>query len=499
VELIQDMLLANESARTLSVTDDWGNWTFDTITSRVLQLKGRLGQADESALHNRIALICENSASYLVGLFAILEAGGTAVLIDPQLPGSRIRNMLEELDVRKVCLSGIRPEGLLGELEGQMQVWSEGRGDWQGEAGERVQYYPSGSRKPALILFSSGTSGKPKAIEWSHQGTLHNTASISEYMKPVTEDCFCIAKTLTHSSTLVGELLVAVCAGSRLIVKNPLVSPRTMIKRIVEEKASIVVVNPALLQLLTTAKPKDTATSLRLVYTAGGPVDKRLMKEAEEVFYPAKVLNLYGATEAGPRITAQRYDRENSYGAGHPLAGVELRIMHASGMPCAAEEAGVIHVRTPSLMLGYCGDPEATAAKVCNGWLNTGDIGYLDRNGELHIIGRSDDMIIRGGHNVDPGHVERVLKEANPEIRECLVFGCKSGLGGEKILCAVVADDRLGQETMLARCKPYLASYECPQEFLLWDQLPRTAGGKLSRALAIEQYNRQKEGVYRHV
>lgn len=489
MKFINDILFNNDMANSFSILDGQKLWNSSEIKNRALKLKGQLIKKGARILEP-VALVSENSSSFAVGLFGILEAGGTVVFIDPQLPIKRVENILEELNIKYVCASGNRPEQLMKDMNNnELIVLNEN--EWDGElCGHEIMY--KSVKDPVFILFSSGTSGKPKGIVHSHKSILNNVDAILNYMNPSKDDCFYLAKTMAHSSSIVAELLVGVQIGAKLIIKNPVVSPKKIINRLIEYKATILFLNPTLLKLINLTKKEETSTNLRLIYTCGAPVDKETVMETERLFMPARVLNLYGCTEAGPRVTAQRYEMETNYGfAGYPIKGVELKIVDAEGGICSANQSGTIMIKTTSMMLEYLNNKEATEKKIINGWINSGDNGYLNEEGELFVIGRADDMIIRGSHNVEPSHIESVISKM-PAIKECLVFGVKKTIGGEKIICAAVSDEIVNIDSVIQWCMPYLAAYEWPQEIVIWNKIPKTFSGKVSRKLAIEKYLSEK-------
>lgn len=481
------------------IQDDQGVWSRPQLCARVLALAARLKNAGVQ-IQDRVALVSENSSSFLVGFLGILAAGAVAAPLDPQLPAAVIEERLSQCAIPWICVSGIRPEkafGGLTQLPDGGVILSEARGDWgfDGQKSPVLEYFPLGAAEdPAVILFSSGTTGVPKGAVLTHKAMLTNIKAIVEYMKPTSADRFYIIKTMTHTATLTGEILAGLWVGAGLIARNPVVPPKVILKRIEDLKPTIMFANPTILRLLLKVKSeKFDLSSLRVVYTSGSVAAGELITEAAAFFYPAPVLNVYGLTEAGPRVTAQRLDRGilKPGSVGTPVQGVSLAIKNSAGALCAPYETGRIYVQTPSLMLKYWNDPKSTAIKIRDGWLDTGDLGYQDEDGDLFIVGRADEMIIRGAHNIDPYRIENVIRQV-PGVSNCLIFGVPDPVNGSRVICAVQKEGAavLNRQTIMAYCGQYLAPYECPQTICEWPALPATPSGKPSRKLAAEQYLR---------
>lgn len=490
--------------------DDAGEWKYIELNERVEELKASLLMSGVKPL-DRVAVICENSSSFIAALLSILSIGAAAVPIDPQIPYAPAFDLIIKCKAAHVCVSGLRPEknfaksGVTSEEEG-IQILSEARGHWkpqlesigeQGElsTGKRSQithWQPvSSDDVPALILFSSGTSGESKGAVLTHKAIIHNINAIIDYMLPSKRDIFYIAKTVVHCSTLIGELFIALKVGARIIMQNPVVPPTVILKRIDSHKPSIICVNPTLLKLLVMTNPsKYNVDSIRLIYTSGAIANEELLKRAKEYFGGARVLNVYGLTEAGPRVTAQRAGEKVKYGSvGKPILGVEVTVRDDMGNTCAPNSTGRVYVKSPSIMSGYISSDTVLKDKITDGWLNTGDLGYLDEDGDLFITGRADEMISRGSHNVDPNRIEREICKIKG-IAGCMVFGVPDKINGQNVVCAYVRETGscIKTEEIIEHLYNGLSAYEYPQSIVEWPELPKTPGGKLSRRLALEQY-----------
>lgn len=495
---IEDLLMDTGEEKSLfRCIDSQGIWNADMIRKRVEALREVLFMGDVKK-GEPVIVLTENGSAFLVGILGAMMAGAIAVPIDPQMPLHAVLNIISRVQAKIVCLSGKRPKNIFeGKSLREIKLLNEDKGEWECKESYNVTYPEYHSEEDnAFILFSSGTTGEPKGVVHTHKTILLNIDAIANYMSPASSDSFYIAKTMVHASTLTGEVLTALRAGSDLIALNPLVSPVTLLKRLEQYKPSILCVNPTILRiLLRTETEKYDTTSIRLLYTSGAVADAELINGIQKKFPSSSVLNVYGMTEAGPRLTAQVLGDEKKVGSvGKAIKGVKVFIYDDDGNEVKQGETGNVCVTTECLMQGYWKDEKATKEKIHGNQLITGDLGYFDEDNHLYIRGRADDMIIRGGHNVDPNHVESVVQQF-VGIEDCIVFGIPDILNGNRIICVYTSTEGMGIEKkkLLDYCAEKLAVYECPQELYCWEKLPKTVSGKLSRKLSVDQYNSQRK------
>ncbi len=436
-------------------------------------------------MNRKIGIVGENSIEYVKALLAVWRAGNCAVLLDWRLPAGQILDMLVLCGAEE-CYMDMRLKQDQFQGSSLKIHWMNVQNSSANVLSLKLyeDFFLPQSEEDALILFSSGTTGKSKGIVLSYRSIVLNSTAVAEYLQLEQNDCFYISKALSHSSTLVGELLVALRYRVRVILAPTIVPPRVALRTICEEQATILCVNPILLRLFAKTQERlQWDLPLRVIYTSGAVADRQLMLDARKVFGKIPVLDIYGLSEAGPRVSAQRIGSSDTPGSvGIPVQGVEVQVRSQQGGLCKPLEQGMIFVKTPSAMTRYLNNPSPCQA----GWIYTGDIGYLHKDGELFVLGRADDIIVQGAHNLDPNGIETILK-CCPEVEDCMVFGVEDSQYGHKAVCFYVATRDLEEELYLfARQK--LADYEIPKEFQRVGQIPVTVTGKRSRALARAKY-----------
>jgi long-chain acyl-CoA synthetase len=223
-------------------------------------------------------------------------------------------------------------------------------------------------------------------------------------------------------------------------------------------------------------------SSLRLAISGGASIPAPLLDAFEERF-GVVILEGYGLTETASTTTQNRSAVERRpYSVGKPLWGTQTQVWdeHGQPLPRGPNHVGEIVTRGMHVMKGYLNNPEATAEAITDGWLHTGDLGYIDEDGFLFIVSRKKELIIRGGYNVYPSEIENVL-HAHPAIAEAAVLGIPDERLGEEVLAAVIlrADKELDQAGLIAYCRERLAAYKYPRLIDFRSELPKNTLGKV--------------------
>jgi len=326
---------------------------------------------------------------------------------------------------------------------------------------------------PAMLAYTSGTTGRPKGAVLSHGNLLAGVEAVRLAWRWTGEDRLALALPLFHMHGLGVGLHGTLVAGASAVLV-PRFEPEALFDAVIGESATLFFGVPTMYARLA-ASPRVAALGrLRLCVSGSAPLDPALHRRIGAATGQA-VLERYGMTET-VMLVSNPYDGERRAGTvGWPLPGVELRLAGA------ADEAEIL-VRGPNVFSGYWDRPDATAeAFDADGWFATGDIGRVD-NGYLRIVGRAKELIITGGFNVYPREVEDVLL-AHPGVAEAAVVGVPSAEWGETVVAAVVraAGDDSDPDALIAWCRERLARFKCPREIRFVEALPRNAMGKVLR------------------
>lgn len=431
---------------------------------------------------SRVALIGENSIEYINLLVDIWNNGDCAVLLDSRIPLFTAIEMMHEAGVRKCFIEKtLLQENNTVVAEDIEFVEFERNGNSAHCIPDEIydKFRADYSHDEAVIIYSSGTTGVSKGVILSHFAINTNADAIIDYMRPNADDCIYIAKTLSHSSTLTGELTVALKSKMRAVVAPVVVPPRFVFNSIMQYNVSIVCVNPTLINMYADeAKHNEYfLSSLKTIYVSGSVLNDKIYNKTHDIFKNIKIYNVYGLSEAGPRLTAQREDCSKGNSVGKAIKGVEIAVVDEHGECVHCGERGIVHANTNSLYSGYVKGKEKNRS-LYKGWLNTGDIGYFDQYGELHIVDRTDDVIIIDSHKIYPNDIENKIL-LNCKVNECVVLAVN--YNEKDLLCCLYTAQTDLMRNIKTSLMKIVMPYEMPKIFIRVDSIPKSRNGKLVR------------------
>jgi acyl-CoA synthetase (AMP-forming)/AMP-acid ligase II len=464
---------------------------------------------------DRVAFFGKNSDAYFEVFFGASRMGGATTPINWRLAGPEVAYILQD---SRAPILFVGPEfvdtvkKIAGECPDLTPIIAveEGVSDWpvftawrdaQAAAPPQVALGPEDD---VLQLYTSGTTGRPKGVMLtsrnllSLQDVMDRTGA--EWAQWSPEDVSLIAMPIGHIGGT-GWGFWTLFRGAKGIVLRDFDAGR-ILDLIEREKINKLFLVPSALQAIVTHPRAREIDCQRLKYIAYGasPIPLALLRECVEVF-GCGFVQMYGMTETTGTIVALPPEDHTTDGsprmrsAGKALPGVELAILDPAGKGLAAHEVGEIAIRSPSNMKGYWNLPDATAATVDReGWLRTGDAGYLDEEGYLYIHDRVKDMIISGGENVYPAEVENAIY-GHPDVAEVAVIGVPSERWGEEVKAIIVPKPGRTprEDDVIAWARERIAAFKAPKSIDVIDAFPRTATGKVLRRQLREKYWQGRE------
>ena len=338
----------------------------------------------------------------------------------------------------------------------------------------------------AVLIFTAGTGGAPKAAMLTHANLLSNIeqAQAAAGHEILPSDVGLGVLPMFHIFGLNVVLGISLHAGASVILVERF-DPVSALETIRDRKVTVVLGAPTMFAALGDL-PRVNASdfaSVRLALTGAAPLPPEVATDFEERF-KLPLRQGYGLTEAGPIVTASVLDGDpRPFSIGTVLPGIEVRLIDEEGEDALEGDAGEIWVRGPNVFPGYWEDPEATAhAKTDDGWLRTGDVAIADDDGYLYLVDRAKDLIIVSGFNVYPAEVEDALM-AHPGVAEVAVVGVQHPHSGETVKAFVktASGAHLDEDQLIEHCLKRLARYKCPTKITFVDELPYGLGGKLLR------------------
>ena len=349
----------------------------------------------------------------------------------------------------------------------------------------------------AAVMYTGGTTGKPKGVMLSHMNLFSNGLGSQAVANMPTRSVTLHAAPTFHVAGT-GLILQAVARHSTNVIL-PMFEPKAVLEAIQNEGVIETFLVPTMLRMVL-AHPEfgnyDLSGLQHMMYGAS-PMDSTLLNKARQAMPSAGFLQAYGMTELSPTVTILTKDWHSDEGfesgkmmsAGRPLPMVEIRIVDGEDNTVPNGTRGEIVARGPVVMQGYWNKPEQTAQALRNGWMHTGDAGYMDDDGFVYVVDRIKDMIVTGGENVYSAEVEEALLQM-PQVAQCAVIGVPDEDWGERVHATVVVNDdaELTLDEVMAHCKTLIANYKIPRSVEIRDELPLSPAGKLLKYKLREEH-----------
>ncbi len=473
-------------------------WGHAKQYAAVLREKG-VGAGD------KVALLLPNTPHFPLAYFGALALGAVAVPVHALLKAEEIEFVLRDSGAKTlICAAPLLGEGAKGaELAGIPVLAVMDGGDATVEridqlALEAAPIEAMVPREPddtAVILYTSGTTGKPKGAELTHFNVTMNVAISAQHSFDITSDDIvlgCLPLFHTFGQTCCMDTAFYVGAT---VVLLPRFDGAEALRLLVEEKCTIFMGVPTMyIGLLEAAKTSDLRPQLKVALSGGAALPVAVLEKFAEVF-GTNVLEGYGLTETSPVATFNQKGFTPVPGTvGKSIWGVETEVAKAELddrielLPTG--ELGEIVIRGHNIFKGYLNNPEATAAAIVDGWFRSGDLGTKDEDGYIRIVDRKKDMVIRGGYNVYPRDVEEVLLR-HPNVGQVAVIGLPDPQYGEEVCAVVVPEGDLDPTALIAWSKEQLAAYKYPRKVFIAEAFPLGPSGKVLKRELVEIYKDQ--------
>ncbi|USK68550.1 long-chain-fatty-acid--CoA ligase [Peribacillus asahii] len=439
-----------------------------------------------------VALILGNSPEFLIAYYGILRLGAFAVPINPMFTQGEISYILDNSKAKAV-IAHSSVESKLSELTDKSKNITSviyAGASHQEWTWERLMETSSldfvspfiDQDDLAVILYTSGTTGKPKGAMLSHRNLASNAESISKLMELHDEDRVVAVLPMFHVFCMTVSLNAPIACGATVIIV-PRFSPFDVVNTIREEKGTMFVGVPTMYNFIYQL-PEATAedfSSIRLCISGGASIPIELLQNFQNKFN-VSILEGYGLSETSPLVAINPLKGTCKPGSiGIDIPGVQSKVVDEFGKELPRGEVGELVVQGPNVMRGYLNMPEATAEALIDGWLYTGDLARMDEEGYIYIVDRKKDIIIVGGYNVYPREVEEVLYQ-HPSIVEASVVGVPDEGYGESVKAYVVVKDKqLTIDDILHFCQDKLVKYKLPRQVEFLKELPKNSTGKILR------------------
>ncbi len=484
---------------TIATVDGDRTQTWREFENRIACFAGGLQKAGVSA-GDCVAILALNSDRYFEFMFAVPWAGGVFQPVNTRLAGpeivywlndsqarvlvvdssfaplvNEIRSQLTDVQTLIFIDDGAVPEGYMAyaELVGAAPIADAGRNN----------------DEVAGLFYTGGTTGRSKGVMLSHSNLVVNALQGVSVLDCRPRDHILHVAPMFHIADAFICMMSAAIGGSNYFL--PAFEPVSTMQAMQEHKIERLLLVPTMINMLVNHPDvgKYDLSSLRAVMYGASPMPESVMRKSLQVLPTTRMFQAYGQTETAPLITALQPERHvfdgplagKTKSAGQAAPGVDLAIMDDERNILPAGSIGEICMRGPNVMLGYRNMPEQTDNTIIDGWMHTGDGGYLDEDGFLFIVDRVKDMIISGGENVYSAEVENAIYQ-HEAVNQCAVIGIPHEKWGEQVHAVVVlhAGQSVDEEGMIAHCKALIAGFKCPRSISFQsDPLPLSGAGKI--------------------
>ena len=462
---------------------------------------------------DHVGLVVGNSPYFIIGLYGAARIGATVIPINPIYTPDELSYILRDGDVKAIITLDLLVP-LFEKLHAHLPMTEhyiicetpDGKEKAKDLSIEQLSVYPKlksfttimsfGSftyegpelkdDDVAVILYTSGTTGKPKGAMLTHKNLYRNAKDSADFLKVNENDKVVATLPMFHVFCLTVALNAPLMNGATVIIV-PRFSPQVIFDVVRKYEATVFAGVPTMYNfLLQSPGEVNDLKSLRLCISGGASMPVALLKNFEKK-YNVIISEGYGLSEASPVTCFNPLDKPRKAGSiGTTIVNVENKVVNELGEEVAPGKVGELVVRGPNVMSGYYKMPEETSAAIRDGWLYTGDLAKMDEEGYFYIVDRKKDMIIVGGYNVYPREVEEVLY-SHENVVEVAVIGVPDPQFGEAIKCFVVTNASVNESDLLGYCAERLAKYKVPSSIEFLEELPKNTTGKILRRALKEK------------
>jgi long-chain acyl-CoA synthetase len=447
---------------------------------------------------DKVAMIVANSSEFIISYFAISKIGAVIVPINTMLKADEFNYILNDCEAKLlICSAKFHKE--TGELYkstpvqnviwiDEIKSYEENYFDFATILEEAhtsiVDHKGSSLDDVAVILYTSGTTGKPKGAMLSNRNLFANMIDVRARFDFKKSDRFIVFLPMFHAFTLMGSVLVPLYISAPIVVIKNLLPFSNIVKQTLLKRVTVFIGVPDIFNALIRAKLPwyfMWFNKIRIFVSGASALSQDTLEKYQAKFTRAKMIEGYGLSECAPGVAINSVEKQIPLSVGPALDSIEAKIVNEEMMEVGYHEVGELIVKGDNVMLGYLNKPEATAQTIINGWLRTGDLAKMDEDGNIYIVDRIKDLIISKGLNIYPREIEEHLYLL-PYVKAAAVVGIKDEHSGEVPIAFVEIDEAHKQPSVSnikKELKKELANFKLPKHIFFIDELPKNATGKV--------------------
>ena len=454
---------------------------------------------------DRVAMIVGNSEEFVVSLFAITKIGAIAVPLNTFLKKEEFEYILNDCGARMLISSASfanETKSLLDTTKIEKIVWTDKyahldeRNYSFTEIDASLETHERLAKRPLLddlacIVYTSGTTGKPKGAMLSYRNFFSNAIAGSISFQITEKDRFIVFLPMFHSFTLSIMVLLPMFTCSSIVIVRSVFPFANVLKQTLLKQVTIFLGVPTLYNALLKAKIPwyfMWFNKVRIFISGSAPLSEQSLNEFNAKFTKATLLEGYGLSECSPAVSVNRLDRQKALSVGLPLPSYEVKIVNEEMMEVKTGEVGEIMVKGDCVMQGYLNHADATDETIMNGWLLTGDLGKKDEDSFIYIVDRKKDLIISKGINIYPREIEEVIYKYEG-VDAVAVIGLRDETKDEDVLAFIQPKEGVELQEMELRhyLKKHLANFKLPKHIYFVEELPKNATGKVLKRVLKEK------------
>ncbi len=446
---------------------------------------------------DRIALMLPNLPQFPIVYYAVLRLGAVVVPINMMYKGREVAKLLEDAEVKAIIawngvwcdltrytavISSIKHIILLGDDLPQNAIDLT---KLIARSNPMTDITDLDDDDPAVLQYSTGVTGTLKGAELTHGNITSNMKACREVMNVTSRDKLLAVIPLFHPIGQTMLMNLSLCTGALMDLQSKF-DPDAVVSLIKAGGATILVGVPSIFRILLDKVGEDETPPeepIRLCVCGAGAIPEEILKQFEKVF-GTYILECYTTSETSPVASFNQWRTGRRVGSlGHPIPGVEIKVVDEQGNEASIGEVGEIIIKGVNVMKGYINKPRLTAEVLRDGWFYTGDLGKMDINGFFYLVDRKNDRIIKGGFSIYPPEVESVLYN-HPDVAEVAIIGIPDDVVGEEVKACVVLKEgaTVTTEQLADYCRERMALYKVPVIIRFYKDLPRTSTGRLNKA-----------------
>jgi len=470
------------------ITPQW-TWTYFQL-GQLVRSGMDLLQSYLATPECRMAIVGNNHPAYVVGYFASQCLGKPTVEVRPL---EKLDRQLEIIERTNAAFVLTDVPALENTLKGRVPAMSFAaflqscqeaveKGDLRFEN----ITWPGTALSEASIIYTSGTTGSPKGVILTQGNFCFIVNAVVDYLRLTAKDRYALILPLNHTYGKT-VLLTSIRVGASIVMLDNFNRVQEFVKALSENQCTIFSGVPYHIHVILKWCNLSSydLSSLRILTFSANKLPSSTIDQLTKVLPHAKIFSMYGLTESTTRVCFVPPDvlMRKKESCGRPLRGVEVKIIDQHGNPLPPEKSGEVVLRGPNVMKGYFGDPELTSATLIDGWLRTGDLGYLDEEGFLYLVGREKEIIKCAGERISPAEIEEVLL-CHPKVAEAAVTGSPDSTLGEIVHAFIVPKgNSLEEGELKTYCAKLLSHHKLPRRYTFVEELPKTPTGKVKKHL----------------